>query len=82
MTLPLDHARLVVSADALLTVARAAQLLGDRGARAWIEKNVPLRYVAGKPRVKWGDILDASLLKPPPPKGGKREHPGLVRADW
>lgn len=58
--IPLEMARLMVSEGALLSPARAAKLLGFRGARQWIEDNVPIRLYAGRPRVRWGDVVAAT----------------------
>lgn len=56
----LRQARLIVSADALLSVREAARLLGFRGAVEWIERHVSLRRPGGHPRVRWGDVLEAA----------------------
>lgn len=56
----LAHARLIVSGDALLSVAQAARLVGGRQARAWIEAHVTIRWVAGQRRVLWRDVIAAS----------------------
>lgn len=66
------YARLVVRADALLTVQEAAALIGGRGARAWIEQHVPMRYAAGQRRVLWRDVIEATDVVPP---GGERPKP-------
>jgi hypothetical protein len=58
----LDQARLVISPGALLTRARAIELLpvGTRDERArWLEQYNLVRYLFGRPVVRWGDVLAA-----------------------
>ena len=69
----LAYQRLVVSPAALLSIGTAARLVGGREARAWVETNVPIRWVAGQRRVLWQDVIDASartsgLDEPAPPR--------------
>lgn len=72
---PLRQARLIVSADALLTVREAGRLLGFRGAAEWIARHVPVRNPAGHQRVRWGDVLDAC-----PPESAEAPTPRRARA--
>jgi hypothetical protein len=62
----LDQARLVISPGALLTRARAIELLpvGTREERSrWLEQHKIVRYLLGRPVVRWGDVL-AALEQP------------------
>lgn len=52
--------RLMQGADALLPIGTAAELLGGKGKREWIEEHVQIRYVDGDRRVRWGDVLEAT----------------------
>jgi hypothetical protein len=77
-------ARLLVSADALVSPAEAARLIGGRGAYEWVIRHVPIRHPADQPRVKWGDVLEAC---PPEskveeaPKRRKKAKPPVRLAD-
>ncbi len=72
----LRQARLIVSGDALLTLTEAARLIGGRGARAWLEEHVPMRYVGGgQRRVLWRDVIEASAVRQAP----KAEAPARAR---
>lgn len=61
--MPADrHAdRLAVSAGAVLTEAEAVALLPvrDSDARAWLRSQGLVRQLAGRPVVRWADVLDA-----------------------
>lgn len=58
----LDHDRLIVSPGALLTVQRTVELIpvGTHAERrAWLREHGLVRYIAGRPVVRWSDVLDA-----------------------
>jgi hypothetical protein len=60
--LDLDHARLVVSPGALLSLQRTVELIpvGTQAERReWLRKRGLVRYLFDRPVVRWSDVLDA-----------------------
>lgn len=64
---------------ALLPLGMAADLLGVDGARAWILEHVRIRWVNGKRRVKWGDVLAATEEAATPKDEGRALRGPLPR---
>ena len=73
-----DFARLLQGEAALFSLNRAAELLpfADGAARAWLEARGLVRYVNGRPCVRWRDVLEA--LGDPP--SAPLPNPGPKRA--
>lgn len=57
MSLSLAEMRLMVSPGAVLSVSRAARILGWGGAGAWLRRSGLVRLVDGQERVIWREVL-------------------------
>ena len=54
----------------MLSARRAAELLpiGDQEARRWLRERGLVRYLEGRPVVRWRDVLDALAEPELPPR--------------
>lgn len=56
-----DGIRALLGSDALFSLNRAAELIPicDGEARQWLEQRGLVRYLNGRPVVRWRDVLEA-----------------------